>query len=261
MFNKNLFKKFLQKGGEEKMKKIAILLVMFIAITSLCVSTVYAITPKTLTVKATIESIAPSMDIVVLKFNKAVPSGANPYDHDIGAPSATRPLDMGTMRHTLDDGQDAGVWFGKYNYMIHIFLSPFGKKYDIKVSNFTPLTGVTTGKVLPIGAFGGGVANRPEDKYCWGDPQVCSDPQGDDSNPGHSSGFDTDGAVKTGGKIVYSSGTGTKPRIIQLWLGIPPFKDGGGNPFPGYVPLKLTETDKYPPDTYSGSMTLDLVTR
>jgi len=218
-------------------KRILISAISFLLIGSL----VWAASSVNINVNAVVPNSSPDINVAILKFTDGNPDN-NPWTNSTEVAS----MDFGTLKHTLADGSEAGLWFSDAGFCVVIYTQPYGKPYDVG----STCAGLTSGaNSLPAGSFGLTPAYSPNDEWSPGYPQGPM-PSG--------ASLGTAGPAVDTNKLIYSSesGTGTA-RIIQTYYSLPPYKTGGTEPFPGFTPIPLSQAT----GTYTGTVTITITPR
>lgn len=225
------------------MRKVGLFLII-LAVACFLIGSIWAET-VTVTAKAQITNNAPEIDVTILKFTDGNPDN-NPWTNSTDV-TATGELNFGTLVHEIN-GVDVGSWFSDAGFCVILYSQSFGHPYQIT----STCTGITSASgSLPANSFGLTPVYSDNDQWCYGNPQVCV-AQG--AMPGTAT-LGSDGSAVATDKLIYSSESpvGT-PRILQAYYGLPPYEDGGGDPFTGYVPIPLTQ----PADNYSGGVQITI---
>ena len=187
---------------------------------------------------------SPDITVTILRFTDGNPDN-NPWTNSVDV-TTTGTMNFGTLTYELTDGSNAGGWYSQAGFCVVIYATPFGSPYEVK----STCLGLTSGaSFLPIGSFGLTPVYSPNDEWVY--------PGGSTTQGDMPSGatLGTAGSAIAINKIVYSSESGTAtPRIIQAYYGLPPYKTGGVDPFPGYEQIPLDQ----PHGTYSGTVTITI---
>lgn len=258
MFNKYLFKKFLQKGGEEEMKILSLLL----ALTVICLSIPASASAFSLSVNAKVSGGTSLGKYILMQcygYKAATnPATFNPWDR-ANCPTRTdngSSLDFGELTTRLYDsgGQDAGgagCFYGRDFFIVYLYPDAWGGKgYQLTQSAATFGT-IAIGKACvftPVYAAA--------DAYDFnGDGDITDPGEGQQgaligTETGWNPDINKDKLCTTGGQILKAK----RPRIVRAQYGIPP-KPGTGQSRPsGWEAIPLTQ----PADTYSGNITITL---
>lgn len=200
-----------------------------------------AATSVNLVTTASVPSSTPELSVLVLQIDDGDPD-QNPFT---GSTTVTS-MAFGPLRHILDDGKDAGIWFAKRFFAAIIFSQPFGRPYNINSSS----TGLTSeANQLKKEAFVLAPGYAEQDRFDPNDPKSAQGPM----PPGASLG--PKGSAVGVNKLVYSSETGTAlGRIIRAFYGIPPKNADGSDPYPGWSGVPLGQAG----GSYSGTVTLTI---
>jgi hypothetical protein len=206
----------------------------------------FAASSAILDVSADIPTSSPQISVTILKFTDGNPDN-NPWTNSEVIDSGV--LDFGELTYLLTDGSNAGLFYSPAGYCVVLFAQSFGKPYDI----WSSCSGISNsgGVFLNSGSFGLTPAYSPKDKWVYpGNPQGSE--QGD--LPGFGATPGPAGSA-VGDKLIYTSesNVGTA-RILQAYYGLPPYATGGADPFPGYVPIPLTQA----PGKYTGQVTITI---
>jgi hypothetical protein len=202
----------------------------------------FAASEKILDVTAEIPTSSPQIDVTLLKFTDGNPDN-DPWTNSQEVDS----MDFGQLTYLSADNSNAGVFYSPAGFCAVLFAESFGKPYDIWSS--CPGISNTQGVYLKSGSFGLIPVYSSTDKWVFpgGEKQ-----QGD--MPGNGAGLGSAGSA-VGDKIIYTSESSVATaRIIQAYYGLPPYKAGGADPFPGYTPIELTQT----PGKYDGKVTITI---
>ena len=220
------------------MKKILSCCLVLVMVT-FNLGSLYAATSVNLATTATVPASTPGLTVVLKKIDDG-----NPDNDPFTVSTTVTSMAFGPLKHTLDDGSEAGVWFAKSFFCAVVFAQPFGKPYDIKSSS----VGIFAGAIpLPPAAFVLSPVYAEQDKY-----EGSPNPQGP-MPTGASLG--ATGSAVGANKLVYSSETGAATaRILQAYYSIPPDGPGGVDPYPGWSGVPLTQS----PGSYSGTVTLTI---
>jgi hypothetical protein len=248
MFRQNIFKKIMMKGGEEKMKKLMVLLAV-VAIVSLgFISAADALTTTgTIAVKAIIAAGTPDMSFEIHKTNDGDPD-FNPWTGYTSATDLTFDKWDIVQRPTK-----AAQWVSvTKNYLI-VFATGMGDDYQILADGAGSLTG--PGGTLPATSFMCDPIYSATDEW-WIDLDAdgVKDP-GETYAQGAMPG--TLGALGSilgiASKPIYSSESPVgSARIIQILFMFPAYNTDGVIPYTGYVPIPATQAA----GTYQGTATV-----
>lgn len=225
------------------MKKLGILLLGIAMVGLLVAGDCFAVSEVNINAQAVIDSYSPSITVVIRKF-----TDGNPDDDPWTNSTEVSSMDFDTLVSVLTGGGSSGLWYSTAGFCVVIYTQPYGKPYEVK-STCYGLVGQTTGATLPAGSFGLTPIYSKFDKWVWDGGWAY---QGD--MPAGASLGSAGPAIATD-KLIYSSETGTATaRIIQAYYGLPPYKTGGVDPHPGFVPIPLTQAA----DTYKGIVTITI---
>jgi len=207
-------------------------------------SSLWAASSVNIGVSAEVPDGSPEISVTILKFTDGDPDN-NPWTNSTEETS----MNFGTLKHTFDDGSEAGLWFSKAGFCVVIYAQPYGQPYEIK----STCTGLVSGSsTLPVGSFGLTPAYSEDDEWQW---PGGSEKQGQMPNGAQ---LGTPGPAIATDKLIYSSESGTATaRIIQAYYSIPPKKKDGSDPYEGFQPIPLDQ----PPGTYTGTVTITISTK
>ena len=198
-----------------------------------------------LDVSAEIPTNSPELNVTILKYTDGNPDD-DPWSNSQVIDSGV--MDFGMLTYQLADNSNAGLFYSPVGYCVVLFAESFGKPYDLLSS----CDGIrnSAGANLNQG-FGLTPVYSPLDawKVVGGPPNgVAQGNPGPGAGPGEASSG-------VGNHIIYTSepGVGTA-RIVQAYYGFPPYAAGGGDPFPGYIPIPLTQA----PGKYEGQVTVTI---
>ncbi|MCX5713572.1 MAG: hypothetical protein NT033_01920 [Candidatus Omnitrophica bacterium] len=232
------------------MKKIIICLIATIALGFLATKTTMAGPgpSKTLGTGASITDSAPELDIAVLKFDGITPNLNNPWTTPgVQILTGTPNLAFGQLVHTYLDNsgntKDAGVWYSKVVYMVSVYASGFGKRYQIT----STCAGLGS---IPASAFVLTPVYADGDRYQY--PDGTFSPAQGPLRSGASVG--SAGSAVGTNKLIYQSETPGTAAILQSWYSIPTKKADGSDPYSGWVGIPLTQT----PGNYSGNVVISI---
>jgi hypothetical protein len=224
------------------MKAMKFLLICLFSATAsgLLLTAAFAATEKSITVSAEIPQSAPQVSVTILKFTDGDPD-QNPWTNS----QIVETMDFGELTYLLSDNTNAGLFYSTAGFCVVVSAEPFGKPYAIMSS----CNGVGSGSnYLKSGSFGLVPVYSSTDKWVF---SGGSKEQGD--MPSGATLGNAGSAV--GDKTIYSSeSTEATARIIQAYYGLPPYKSGGADPFPGYTPIPLTQA----PGQYSGTVIITI---
>ena len=220
------------------------LFLAFIALTVLGLGflpAAFAASQKIMTVSAEILANSPQIDVTILKFTDGNPD-QDPWTNS----QEVQSLDFGQLTYLIDNAS-AGLFYSTAGFCVVLFAESFGKPYDI----ISSCAGISNeqGIYLKSGSFGLIPVYSSTDKWIYpgGEKE-----QGD--MPGNGAALGAAGSA-VGDKIIYTSeSSSATPRILQAYYGLPPYKAGGADPFPGYAPIELTQA----PGRYTGTVTVTI---
>lgn len=188
-------------------------------------------------VSATISSASPEITVVVKELTTA--------GQDPNTGTTVTSMSFGTLRHILDDGTDAGIWFSSKYYCALIYTGSFGKKYEIK----STCSGLSNGaNTLPAGSFGLTPDYQALDRWVGTDPSTAQGARPTGSVLG------TAGPAIATNKLIYRSETAASNRILRGFYSLPSYKVDGTDPFTGFDPITLTQ----PAGAYTGTVTITI---
>lgn len=230
------------------MKKLLFYVLGIVGIGLLSIGSSPAASSISVPVIASVPISSPELSISILEFTDGNPDN-DPWTNSTDVSS----MNFGNLVNTYVDPIDgttkgAGLWYSKKGFCLVIFTQPYGKPYEIK-STCNGIASVNGS--FPAGSIGLTPVYSKND--LWGGANGT--PQGD-MPVGATLGIE--GPAIATGKLIYSSEAGTATaRIIQAYYGLPPYKTGGTNPFPGFTPIPLTQA----PGTYTGTVTISIVAK
>lgn len=222
------------------MKKV-VSYVLTLAVVLFNLGPLEAATNVNLATTASVPSSTPELIVIVKQIDDGDPDN-NPFT---GSSTVTS-MPFLSLRHILDNNQDAGIWFAKRFFAAIVFSQPFGKPYNINSSS----TGLTSGaNRLPDAAFVLAPGYAEQDRFDDKDPTSAQGPMPTGASLGPK------GSAVGVNKLVYSSETGTAlGRIIRAFYGIPPKNADGSDPYPGWSGVPLGQAA----GNYSGTVTLTI---
>lgn len=201
----------------------------------------FAVSEETIIVNAEIPLSSPQVSVVILKFTDGNTDN-NPWTNS----STETSMDLGTLTYLLADNSNAGLFYSPNAFCVVIFSESFGKAYDI----WSSCLGISDGvHFLPAGSFGLTPVYSEKDQFVW--------PGGKKEQGGMPAGatLGEAGPAVHSLKRIYSSEPGVATaRIIQAYYGLPPYKAGGADPFPGFTPIPLSQ----PPGQYTGTVKITI---
>jgi len=192
----------------------------------------------TITVNAEIPPQSPKLSAVILKFTDGNPDN-NPWTNS----TEVTTMDFGTLKYTLADGTNAGGWFSEAGFCVVLFISSFGKGYEIRSS----CSGLRSEEAeIPKNSFVMIPVYSEDDKWMW--------PGGETKQGPMPKGAELGKACSAVGenKLIYKSEVPGSARIIQVYYSLPPYGKGGSKPFAEFSPIPLEQ----PPGRYSGVVTI-----
>ena len=195
-----------------------------------------------ITVNAQIPDNPPQVTLTIRAFTDGNPDN-DPWTNS----NEVQTINFGSLTYLLADGSNAGSFFSNTGFCVIVSTQPFGKPYEI----WSRCDSIGNGlNVLEPGNFGMVPAYSSSDKFKYPDGTLHD--QGDIPLGAR---LGDPGTAITPAGLVYSSESGEAiGRIIQVYYSIPPYKAGGGDPFPGYKPIALTQS----PGQYSGLITITI---
>ncbi len=216
-------------------------LMAFLALGMAALPPAIAASQKIIDVVAEIPANSPQISVTILKITDGDPD-QNPWTNSQEVDS----MDFGQFTFLLADNSNAGIFFSNAGHCVVIFSESFGKPYDIMSS----CQGITSGaNSLSAGSFGLTPVYSETDKYVFPGGEKLNGPF-----PGNGANLGAPGPA-VGDRLIYTSENAVATsKIIQAYYGFPPYKAGGIDPFPGYVPIQLTQA----PGQYSGTVTLTI---
>jgi hypothetical protein len=223
-----------------KSNKFLLVCLFSAVVAGLCFTAAFAATEKLISVSAEIPQNSPQVSVTLLKFTDGDPD-QNPWTNS----QVVETMDFGQLTYLLSDNSNAGLFYSATGFCAVIFAESFGKPYTIMSS----CNGIGNGSIyLNPGSFGLLPVYSRSDQFVF---PGGSKEQGD--IPSGASLGSPGSAV--GEKTIYSSeANNATARIIQAYYGLPPYKAGGGDPFPGYVPINLTQVS----GRYSATVTITI---
>jgi hypothetical protein len=228
-----------------KMKSIKLISWLALVVSfALCMNAqpaAFSASEKIIDVTAEIPANSPQISVTILKFTDGNPDN-NPWTNS----QEVNSMDFGLFTNLLTDNSNAGIFFSPVGHCVVIFAESFGKPYNIMSS----CLGITSGaNSLKPGSFGLTPVYSEADKFIFPGGSSLNGPF-----PGNGANLGTPGPA-VGDRMIYSSENGVAtPRILQAYYGFPPFLAGGGDPFPGFTPIQLTQA----PGQYSGTVTITI---
>lgn len=201
----------------------------------------FAASQKIIDVNAEIPTNSPQISVTLLKFTDGNPDN-NPWTNS----QEVETMDFGQFTYLLADNSNAGIYYSSSGFCAVIFTESFGRPYNIMSS----CLGVTDGaNTLNAGSFGLIPVYSETDKFIYAGGEKLNG-----GFPGNGAELGPAGSA-VGDKLIYTSENGVATaRILQAYYGFPPYADGGGDPFPGYSPIQLTQA----PGRYIATVTLTI---
>ncbi|MCX5707700.1 MAG: hypothetical protein NTY14_01760 [Candidatus Omnitrophica bacterium] len=223
-----------------KVMKFLLICLFSAAASGMLLTAAFAATEKSISVNAEIPQSAPQVSVTILRFTDGDPD-QNPWTNS----QTVGTMDFGELTYLLSDNSNAGLFYSPAGFCVVISAESFGKPYSIMSS----CNGISSGSsYLKSGSFGLVPVYSSTDKWVF---SSGSKDQGDMPS-GATLGAAGSGV---GDKTIYSSeSTDATARIIQAYYGLPPYKSGGADPFPGYTPIPLTQA----PGQYSGTVVITI---
>jgi hypothetical protein len=247
--NKKLLNKM--KGGEEKMKKTILILVLLVAVTALF-STAYADDystnqPATIAATANIKGGSPEMSVVLYRAKNG------DWKKLEAAPKSDQTLAPVMMFDKWDLDQvnkDAPEqWISVDQYVAFVYTRGMGAPYKVT----TEATGSfkAGNKELPQGAFAFAAVHAEGDKY---DPDPNAPTQGSKPELARIENGVMKRIIGVAKIDGYASDPNGRKRILQFWYGFPPLKlsADGKTSSPPYAGYEALTTDKVAKGNYSG---------
>jgi len=227
------------------MKRLSSFFTILTAGLLLGMSSLWAASSVNIGVSAEVPDGSPEISVTILRFTDGNPDN-NPWTNSDEVTS----MNFGTLKHTFDDGSEAGLWFSDVGFCVVIYAQPYGQPYEIK-STCAGLVSENN-DTLPAGSFGLTPAYSEDDEWHWPGGSKKQGPMPNGAQLG------TPGPAIATDKLIYSSEPGTATaRIIQAYYSIPPKKKDGSDPYDGFEPIPLDQ----PPGTYTGIVTITISTK
>lgn len=262
MFKKNVFKKISKiggKGGEEKMKKLCLLLAVSVLLLGL---NSVAFAQQTIGVAATVTSgVSLPSTKLIRKCSGTLTASEDPFTSAKCSDASTTGITFGTLLNTLPDGTDAdtlpdpaGCFYDPDFFIVYLYPAAWGGLgYTVSQTFTWSPTGIGNNSLVLSSVY------SPQDRFSATGPIQGAKPTG--SFVGASTNtadlVNSQAAAGGGAKQIYKSEKPGQGVIIRAQYGLPPYPDttkGETIPFTGWVPVDL-KTAAAP---YSGNVVITI---